>query len=247
MPWLDCAALAHAKAAMIDSDVQCALDNPYWSSLATRHAHLAQGGALARRYPPAISRIAGLAGSSRAHVAALESLVAVGDDMGTAGPFVPRLPANWETVEEFQLFQMIRVDRTPLPEVDVGASVLTAADAGEAMALVELARPGPFRPRTMELGTYVGVRVGGRLVAMAGERLWVDDFREVSGVCTHPLVEGRGYARALVARVVNRMMRSGETPFLHVRSHNKRAIELYRRLGFVRRAQFPMLYARRRS
>lgn len=223
------------------------LDNPYWSSLSTRHAHIAQGGPLARRYPAAISRIAGLPGAGPTNVAALETLVEIGDDMATAGPFVPRLPGNWETLHESRLIQMIRTDRTLLPEGDVDASVLGTADVPEMLALVELTKPGPFRPRTIELGTYLGIREGGRLVAMAGERTWVGDFREVSAVCTHPEAQGHGYARALMGRVINRMLRAGQTPFLHVQSGNVRAIDVYLALGFIRRTEYPLLHARRIS
>jgi predicted GNAT family acetyltransferase len=161
------------------------------------------------------------------------------------GPFVPALPANWETLFESRLTQMIRTDRSPLPEGDADASILGAADVAEMLALAELAKPGPFRPRTIELGTYVGIREGGRLVAMAGERTCVGSFREVSAVCTHPDAQGRGYARALIGRVVNRMLRAGETPFLHVEGSNRRAIDVYLALGFVRRADYPLLYAKR--
>jgi predicted GNAT family acetyltransferase len=80
---------------------------------------------------------------------------------------------------------------------------------------------------------------------MAGERMWTGDLREVSGICTHPDARGRGYARALTARVVNRMLRAGQMPFLHVYSTNRPAIDLYRALGFVQRAEFPLLHARR--
>jgi predicted GNAT family acetyltransferase len=80
---------------------------------------------------------------------------------------------------------------------------------------------------------------------MAGERLWIDAFREVSAVCTHPDAQRRGYARALIARVVNAMMRAGQTPILHVESANRRAIDLYLALGFVRRTELSLLYARR--
>jgi len=229
----------------MDSELERHLDNPFWSSLVTRHAHLAQGGALARRYPPAISRIAALAGDGAGHVAALESLVAVGEEIGTAGPFVPMLPPNWETVSEAQLVQMVRAERTALPVGNVEVTVLDADDVPEMLALVETAKPGPFRPRTIELGTYFGIRENGRLVAMAGERTWVGNCREVSAVCTHPSVEGRGFARALVARVVNRMLRAGETAFLHVRNTNVRAMRIYRALGFRRRVEYRMRYARR--
>ena len=172
--------------AMTASNIQRELDNPFWSSLTTRHAHIAQGGALARRYPAAISPIAGVPGVGPANIAALQ-------------------------------------------------------------ALVEVTKPGPFRSRTIELGNYLGIRERGRLIAMAGERTWVGDFREVSAICTHPDAQGRGYARALMGRVINRMLRAGETPFLHVESKNLRAIDLYLALGFVRRTEFRLLHAKRIS
>jgi GNAT superfamily N-acetyltransferase len=140
-----------------------------------------------------------LPGVGPANIAALEALVEIDDDIGTAGPFVPALPGNWETLDESRLTQMIRIDASPLPEGDVDTSVLGARDVAEILALIELTKPGPFRSRTIELGTYIGIREGGRLVAMAGERTWVGDFREVSAVCTHPDAQGRGYARALWA------------------------------------------------
>ncbi|HEX4523506.1 MAG TPA: GNAT family N-acetyltransferase [Casimicrobiaceae bacterium] len=230
---------------MIASDLQRALDNPFWSSLTTGHAHFAMGGALARRYPPDISPIAGLAAPEPTNVSALEAIVAVGDDMATVARAMPRLPAHWEILYESRLTQMLRSERTALPEGDVDASTLGPADVPEMLALVELTKPGPFRPRTIELGTYIGLRLGRRLMAMAGERLWIDDCREVSAVCTHPDAQGRGYAKALITRVVNRMLRAGQTPILHVESANKRAIDLYRALGFVPRTELSLLYAKR--
>lgn len=230
---------------MIPSDIQRALDNPFWSSLTTGHGHLAQGGTLARRYPAAISPIAGLSAVERGNVAALQELVEVGDDMAAAGTLVPTLPQNWETLHESRLTQMIRTERSPLPEGDLAPSILGAVDVPDMLELVGITKPGPFRPRTIELGTYIGLRDGKRLVAMAGERLWIGNFREVSAVCTHPDAQGRGYARALISRVINRMLRAAQTPLLHVESANKRAIDLYLALGFVRRAEFPLLYAKR--
>jgi ribosomal protein S18 acetylase RimI-like enzyme len=231
--------------AMITADVQGALDNPFWSSLTTGHAHFALGGALARRYPADISPIAGLAAPESANVTALQAVVGVGDDMATVARLLPKLPAHWEILYESRITQMIRTDGKPLPEDAVDATTLGPADVPEMLALVELTKPGPFRLRTIELGTYIGLRQSGRLVALAGERLWIDNFREVSAVCTHPDVQGRGYARALIARVVNRMERARQTPMLHVESANKRAIELYIALGFVRRTELSLLYARR--
>ena len=221
------------------------LDNPAWSCLSGRHAHFSQGGTLARRYHASISPIAGLAGDGSMEVEALEALVKIGDDIALLGASVPALGANWETLHASELTQMVRTDASLLPEPDADVVQLGAADVPEMLALVELTRPGPFRQRTVELGAYIGIRADGRLLAMAGERMWIDDFREMSAVCTHPDAQGRGYARALIGRVVNRMLRVGETPFLHVESRNRRAIDLYRALGFVLRAEFPLLYAKR--
>lgn len=230
---------------MASFDGERALDNPIWSCLTTRHAHVASGGALARRYPASISPIGALAGNGREHVAALESVVEPGDDFAVFAPSVPALPANWETLFESRLLQMIRTDGSLLPEGDVEVARLGAADVPDMLALVELAKPGPFRPRTIDLGTFIGIRDGGRLIAMAGERMWIGDFREVSAICTHPGAQGRGYARALTARVVNRMLRAGETPMLHVEWTNTRAIDMYRALGFAVRAEFALLHAKR--
>lgn len=221
------------------------LDNPFWSALTTRQAHFALGGPLARRYVPAVSPIAALPAAGPDNVAALQALVEVGDDMGLVGPFAPALPGNWEVLYESTIVQMIRTDPAPLPEGDAGVQRLSPADVAEMLALVELTKPGPFRSRTIELGTYVGIREGGRLVAMAGERSCSGAFRELSAVCTHPDAQGRGLGRGLVGRVVNRMLRAGETPYLHVDSRNPRAIDLYAALGFARRAAFPLLHARR--
>jgi predicted GNAT family acetyltransferase len=230
---------------MIPADVERQLDNPVWWCLSTRHAHLAQGGALVRRYPPDISPITGFPDAVRADAAVLESVVEIGDDMGAIGPCAPVLSPNWETLLETPITQMIRTDRSSLPEGGVEVSRLGATDVADMLALVELTQPGPFRRRTIELGHFIGIRERGRLVAMAGERMWVGDCREVSGVCTHPDAQGRGYARVMTARVVNRMLHAGQTPFLHVMSANARAIELYCALGFSRRTEFPLLHAKR--
>ena len=221
------------------------LDNPIWRALATRHAPLAQGGPLARRYPTDISPLSGLPAAGPANVAALTALVAAGDEVGVFEPAPLALPPPWVVLREARITQMLRSDRTPLPAGDVVAGPLGPGDVADMLALVELAQPGPFRPRTIELGRYIGLREKGRLIAMAGERMWIDGFREVSAICTHPDVRGRGYARALTAGVVNRMLAAGETPFLHVLSTNSGAIELYRTLGFEKRAEFFLMHAQR--
>ena len=221
------------------------LDNPIWKALATRHAHLAEGGALARRYPADISPLSGLPARRPANIAALKDLVVIGDDLGVFETEVPALGATWEVLRETRITQMLRPVGARLAEPEADYRPLGSADVADMLELVSVAQPGPFRTRTIELGRFVGLRDRGRLVAMAGERMWIDGFRELSGVCTHPDVRGRGHARALSAYVVNRMQERGETPFLHVLSANEGAIELYRALGFVHRAEFFLLHAKR--
>jgi predicted GNAT family acetyltransferase len=111
------------------------------------------------------------------------------------------------------------------------------ADSPEMIELTTLTKPGPFGKRTHELGTYLGIRHAGKLVAMAGERMKVPGWTEVSAVCTHPEHIGHGYARILMAEVMRRIRSRGEMPFLHVREDNLRAIELYQRLGFITRVR----------
>jgi ribosomal protein S18 acetylase RimI-like enzyme len=105
-------------------------------------------------------------------------------------------------------------------------------DVEEMLVLTELTKPGPFSRRTIEFGQYFGIRHEGRLVAMAGERLRVPGFTEVSAVCTHPEFTGRGYARAVMAKVMQGIVGRGECPFLHAAEENARAIGVYEELGF---------------
>jgi predicted GNAT family acetyltransferase len=124
-----------------------------------------------------------------------------------------------------------------------GAVELGAADVDEMLALVERTKPGPFLPRTHELGRYVGVRDGTRLVAMAGERLRCDGVTEISAVCTDGDHRGRGLASVLVADCVRHIRARGDTPFLHAAEDNTNAIRVYERLGFSIRKALDLVLA----
>jgi len=121
-----------------------------------------------------------------------------------------------------------------VPEADPAAEAvrLGVEHAADALELANLMRPGPFGMRTIELGEYFGIFEGGRLVAMAGERMHADEFREISGVCTHPDFQGRGLARNLMFILIRRQIQRGEIPFLNVMCENKNAHRLYERMGF---------------
>jgi ribosomal protein S18 acetylase RimI-like enzyme len=224
---------------------EAALDNPVWSSLALRHARCAQGAGLALRYRSDFSPLSAMSAAAPENVEAMRALVRIDEAIVMAGPHLPDTLPGWDVVQRLRLAQMIRRDRTRLPENLDAISTLSTADVDDMLALVEITRPGPFCVRTVELGHFVGIRQHGRLVAMAGERLWVGDHREVSGVCTHPDAQGKGYSRTLLGHVINGMLGAGQTPFLHVECGNTRAIAVYESLGFVRRAEIPAAVVKR--
>jgi len=215
------------------------LDNVIWNALTTRQAEFAESCAQARRFVPEVTSLAGF---NEPTVEGYESLKGLLEGRGTlalflAEPYRPR--SGWELVASAPLLQMVcengSAQRATPIDTDTEFFELTAADSAEMIELTGLTKPGPFGKRTHELGTYLGIRSGGKLVAMAGERLKVPGYTEVSAVCTHPEHTGHGYAGLLMTELMRRIRSRGETPFLHVREDNVRAIGLYERLGFGRR------------
>jgi GNAT superfamily N-acetyltransferase len=223
------------------------LDNPAWSALTTHQAHLSLG-KIARRYPAHLAPIGAVNRPDPAALEELADLTAVGDEISlpsTLDGLAPFVPARLRITLQKLLVQMVwarHVD-APGPQIDIAA--LSEADMPEMLALTALTHPGPFRPQTYTLGMYLGVRERGRLVAMAGQRMHLPGFREISAVCTHPDFVGRGYARVLVTRLVDAILGEGLTPFLHVEDTNERAQSVYRGLGFSERRRLPLLVAER--
>ena len=130
------------------------------------------------------------------------------------------------------MFKMVWDGETPLRDPAPEAVALAAEHVLQAVELATLTNPGPFGPRTPELGDYFGFFDGPRLIAMAGERMAAGSLREISGICTHPTHQGRGLARRLTGKLVRRQLQRGQTPFLHVMSANSTARALYESLGF---------------
>jgi ribosomal protein S18 acetylase RimI-like enzyme len=214
------------------------LDNVIWTSLTTAHARFAEASGHARRFPEEIS----LLGAVREHTAEAYNALASLTQRRPVGLFLPvglsldeQPPVGWRTAAVKPLLQMICENDSllGLPPSDAPNLVeLGAVESPQMTALTELTRPGPFGPRTHEFGRYIGIMEEGNLVAMAGERLRLPGYTEISAVCTHPNRTGRGYARLLMTDVMRRIFQRGERPILHVRGDNTSAIELYRRLGF---------------
>ena len=194
------------------------LDNPVWHALCGPQATLAEGSGGARRYRPEFTGFSALADQpDRSAWTSLTDLVGPG---GLA-LLVPDHPPGdgWEVLGVFAAHQMV-LDREPEPSDATSVELLDAADAVAMAALVAATEPGPWSTRTHELGEFVGVRVDGRLVAMAGQRMRLPDAVEISAVCTDPTYRGRGYARLAVAAITARTVAAGQLPFLHVRDDN---------------------------
>jgi len=217
------------------------LDNPIWEALQTNLARFAEVGAAARRFSPQVTLLAGCAEPTPEAFASLAMLQTDGQPSVLFLNRVVNPPAGWKVIERDSVLQMAAVRELAMPAIPEDIVELGEPDTQEMFALAKLTKPGPFGTRTRELGTFLGLRREGRLAAMAGERLRLAHYVEVSAVCTHPDFVGRGLAGSLVAAVMHRMRKKGEAPILHVRAGNSRAIALYERLGFVERRRFESL------
>lgn len=216
------------------------LDNPVWAALHGPQRYLGTAVPLAARFRPEVSRFGGFPDVPGAdHWAAMADLVGPGGAVAVTG-CVADAPSGWDVVYDGAGVQMTgeAVAVAP-PEGVLGPDEalvrLGDADVAEMLALVELARPGPFEARTVELGGYVGVRHRGNLVAMAGQRLRPPGWTEISAVATHPDHRRRGLAELLVRTVAAGIRVRGEIPFLHTAADNHGAIRLYAAMGFVHR------------
>ena len=207
------------------------LDNITWHALTGPQAPVSTGTDAARRYAPGFSPIVAFADPDQPNLAALDPYCEPGEHLYCGG-WSGRAPAGWQIDAETTMIKMVW--QAPAPPADEAfvAVRLGAGHVPQMLELVALTKPGPFGPRTIELGEYFGVFEGRRLVAMAGERMHAPPLREISGVCTHPDFQGRGLARRLMELLLSREMRRNETPFLHVLRDNHDAYRMYERMGF---------------
>ncbi|MBN9220098.1 MAG: GNAT family N-acetyltransferase [Mesorhizobium sp.] len=222
------------------------LDRPVWSALDTRHRHLAQGGDLARRYPASIVPFASTAVDDAESLRAFAELVAPGESVFMAQADAIALPTGLAASLTAAAVQMIA--EAPLPSIpDERVERLTQDDAQEMLALASLTRPGPFSLEAQSLGDFWGVKIGGRLAAMAGERMKQPGYTELSGVCSHPDFRGGGLGRLLSVFVANRILARGDIPYLHAYAANTAAIGLYESIGFRLRTTMNVAVVQRSS
>ncbi|MBD0419000.1 GNAT family N-acetyltransferase [Streptomyces sp. TRM S81-3] len=217
------------------------LDNAAWAALTGPHAHLAERVGRAARYPSDVAVFAALADpADPAAWADLHRLVGPATDVAVPG--ADAVPEGWQTSGGVPGVQL--VDTALRAEPDPEAVALGPADVPEILDLIARTRPGPFLPRTVLLGTYLGIRHRGRLIALAGERLRLPGWTEISAVCTDPGHRGRGLATRLVRAVAAGIRERGDTPFLHAAASNTHAIGLYESLGFTLRRRTTFLEVR---
>jgi len=227
-----------AKGASMNGSNQADLDRPIWTALTTKQAHLGQGDGLARRYHPDVAPFAALASETPAAYQALHQLLGAHEQVAllSAEPIGP--VDGLQTTYLGVIHQMIAPHREAGSTDDRDVIRLGHADANDMLDLVQKTKPGPFGKRTCEMGNYIGIRDRGRLIAMAGERMRLDGYVEISAVCVDEDHRGKGLAGRLMKLLRREIEQRGETPFLHVFSDNVSAIQLYDRLGFQLRRTF---------
>jgi ribosomal protein S18 acetylase RimI-like enzyme len=213
------------------------LDNPAWSALTTHQSAIALVEGMARRFPPEMAVHGALALPMPQAWESLARLAHAPVGLFSAAPLLP--PPGWTVTRHVELLQMVQEDTasSAAPREDAPQVIeLKESDLPEMSALYEATRPGrKICPRIQKLGMFLGVRQEDKLVAMAGLRMHLPGYREITTVATLPSFEGQGFATALVTALVERIRERNERPFLTVRTDNARAIAIYRRLGFRER------------
>lgn len=219
------------------------LHNIVWHALDGNHRHLSDGCDAARRYQRGVTDLIGFPDAAAPDFDRLRPYCAAGERfycLGWTGP----PPAGWVVEREARVVKMVWDAGEPTGTPALDAIRLDARHLGQAQALADLTQPGPFGPRSFELGHYHGLLDGDDLVAMAGERMSAGRLREISAVCTHPRAQGRGHARGLLLLLLRQQLGRGEIPFLHVLAHNEPALALYRKMGFRTFAETPIRIVR---
>lgn len=208
------------------------LNNPVYHALLSGDARLGFGRGQVRCFDVQVSPFAGFPEDYDKGFDDLYDLLPSERKILYATPRVVKEPVGWQMMQEIKGLQFIFTVETPLLNSSQNLVPLNEKHVPEMVELATLTRPGPFGLRTIEFGHYYGIFDDGRLVAMAGQRLHVEQYTEISAVCTHPDYLGRGFAAALIQHQLHLISSHSQKAFLHVRADNERAIALYHRLGF---------------
>jgi ribosomal protein S18 acetylase RimI-like enzyme len=219
------------------------LDNPVWHALIGPHRVHATMRGRAAHYPRDMAPFSAIEAATTQAYADLAVDLPSGTEARLFRPVEEPLPPGWEQLDSFPMLQMVATN--PPERVDTTFETLSDTDSPAMLELVAAAKPGPFAPRTIALGSFLGIRRAGRLVAMAGERLRVPGHVELSAIAVHPDARGQGLGVRLTRVLMAQVFARGEVPFLHVRPENS-AVALYQRLGFRTRRELRVVWRRPR-
>ncbi len=210
------------------------LNNPAWFSLLETHKHLSIQYDNISFYLPAYCPF-GAFESTQNISAEMEAYSLLTEDFYLIGANPP-IPEKLQLIRQLECNQMI-INKDPKVDLKEKIVKISPEYAGELYALVNYVQPGYFKSKTFLLGDYFGIFKNNKLIAVAGERMQMNNFIEVSAVVTHPKFSGRGYAKQLVAHVVRQIQLKNKTPYLHVAATNSVAINLYEKIGFTTRTK----------
>jgi ribosomal protein S18 acetylase RimI-like enzyme len=213
------------------------LDNPAWNALISGNQHLSNGNEQVRYFDKEVSPFVGFEENSIESFRILYDLIPHNGPVGFITPNEMEIPGKWKVLQLIRALQMVYDDGAGPVDANPKLVPLTDEHVPQMLALAKLTNPGPFAERTIRFGHYHGIFEEDKLAAMAGQRLHVFDYAEVSAVCTHPDHTGRGYAQMLLLYQLQRIKAASGIPFLHVRYDNERAIQVYERLGFKTRKE----------
>ena len=214
------------------------LDNPVWEALVSEDNRFNRGAHALAFFPEDVSPFVGMEHWNEEDLTRMESLLPAERSFSVMIAREVMIPQNFEIIFTTPLYQMTCNRLQPIAQAGATIQHLGEADVPAMLALTALTKPGPFLQHTIDFGNYVGIYEHGELVAMAGERLHLKGYTEVSAVCTHPDHLGKGYAAQLMTYSCEQIMKQGNIPFLHVKTDNLRAIRKYEQLGFTKRADF---------
>ena len=209
------------------------LKNPVYHALLSGDRHLSFGNEKVKYFDEQVSPFAGFEQDYNKGFSDLYELLPSGRKILYAIPSLITEPAGWEVAHEIKGLQFVYEADREIKTQFSDVMSLSEIHVEEMMELAKLTRPGPFGPRTIDFGSYFGIFEKEKLVAMTGQRLHVQNYTEISAVCTHPDYSGKGYAYTLLQHQLQIILQQGQHPFLHVREDNERAISLYQRLGFT--------------
>jgi GNAT superfamily N-acetyltransferase len=209
-----------------------ALDNPVWHALNSGNSHLGEGNDRVKYFNSDVSPFVALRESTPDSFSELYEMLPGKRINFFATPVQINIPVPWQIIASVHGLQLVH-NGIAVKDNRIHAAInLSGANCAEMVKLAALTNPGPFNMRTIEFGHYQGIFNDSTLTAMAGQRMHAFNYAEVSAVCTHPNHTGKGYARQLLTNQINRILDASDTPYLHVKHDNKRAIDLYKSLGF---------------